>query len=98
MLSKDNSTFFVFVNDMDCNKFNKAALFNLVDTAEKASSECNRLVFIMAQKDNQVFESMENMFSIIDAYKMSDDEIESICNQDTLKESTEQYAFFELAI
>lgn len=52
-MAEDNSTFFVLLSEMDIAKFNKTVLFNLVDTAEKTSRHCKKIVFIVAKSNMQ---------------------------------------------
>lgn len=82
LVSADKSTFFVYINNMDSTKFSKTTLFNLVDTAEKTSSQCTKIVFVLLKENNDSFESMDQLFDIIDAQKLSHEEMEVICNKD----------------
>jgi hypothetical protein len=98
-MSSDYSSFFVYLNHMDNKKFNKTTLFNLVDTAEKTSDECKRIVFILAKDNkNSNFVDMEKMFSVIDAIKMPNTQIEAICNPKEHLSVQREYGFYELQL
>ena len=92
IVSQDKSSFFVFVNQMDAVKFNKTTLFNLVNTAENASSQCKRLVFVV-HKSQPNCSQMAKMFDIIDASEISG---KDLCRAEC--QDKDLYAFFELLI
>jgi hypothetical protein len=68
-LSADKTTFYVFINEEKL-KFNQTALFNLVDTAEKASENCQKLIFVL-KRDTEQYAEMKPLLSLIDAVRMS---------------------------
>lgn len=98
LMSEDCSTFFVYLNEMDSLKFNKTVLFNLVDTAEKTSDKCNKIVFVFSKSNTTKFAEMEKMFSLIDAKRLSITEMQDVCNNNKFLEVQKDFALFELEL
>lgn len=70
--------FFVMINSA-FEKFTKATLFNLVNTAEEVSPACQTVIFILKKPEqDQTYSKFINMFSIIDAKSMSQNEMKRI--------------------
>jgi hypothetical protein len=97
-MSEDNTIFFVYLDKMDSLKFNKTALFNLVNTAEKTSKDCKKLVFILSKLDNSKYIEMKKLFNVIDALRMSVSQMEAVCNQQELLNVQREFGFFELQL
>lgn len=98
LMSADNSTFFVYLNEMDSRKFNKTALFNLVDTAEQSSADVKKMIFILSKNDATKFAEMEKLFSIIDSVRMNAQKIEEVCENQQLLSIQRDFGFFELEL
>jgi hypothetical protein len=95
-LSADKTTFYVLINDEKL-KFNKTALFNLVDMAEKSSENCKQLIFVM-KRDNEQFTQMETLFTLIDAVRMSQSKMQQVCEASSFAQTYESFGFFELQL
>jgi len=82
------------LDEMDANKFNKTALFNLVDTAEKNGA--SKLVFIASKANAVNYGEIQKMFAVIDAKPMAEDEVRSVCNSEELERVQNVFGLFEL--
>lgn len=97
-VSADQTKFFVMIG-AEVEKFTKATLFNLVNTAEEVSPACQNLIFILkkSQSDSN-YAKFAQMFSVIDAKSMPDPEMKKLVRPSMLSEVAKDYGFFELAI
>jgi hypothetical protein len=97
-ISADQTKFFVMIG-AEVEKFTKATLFNLVNTAEEVSPACQNLIFILkkSQSDSN-YAKFAQMFSVIDAKSMPDPEMKKLVRPSMLSEVAKDYGFFELAI
>lgn len=92
-VSENKSTFFAFINDLESVKFDKAALFNLVDTAEKYS--CERVIFVLLA-DNNDLSAFEKKLELIDAVEMSSSQTATICEPES--QDFQNFKFYELML
>ena len=80
-LSADKTTLMVFVNQLDTEKFSKNTLFNLVDSAQKVSSSCHKMVLIMDREVGHYTE-MKKLFSIIDANRLTTSKVKQFLDEE----------------
>lgn len=97
-VSADQTKFFVMIG-AEVEKFTKATLFNLVNTAEEVSPACQNLIFILKKSQSESnYAKFAQMFSVIDAKSMSETEMKKLVRPSMSSEVSKDYGFFELAI
>ena len=95
-LTADKTTLMVFVNQLDTIKFTKSTLFNLVDSAQKVSEDCKKMILIV---DRLVihYSEMKRLLEVIDAKRMTSSQITGMLVQEKCASTLKQYGFYELS-
>lgn len=97
-IAQDNSCFIVYLSESDMVKFNKTLLFNLVDTAEKSSNRCKKIVFVVSKKNMEQINRTEKLFSVIDATQLKVEEMKALCKPEEFIMTQRDYGMYELQL
>lgn len=96
-ISADQTTCFVFLNELASKQFKKSTLMNLVDTAEQVSPACQKLTFVL-RRDNVDYDDFKVLLSAIDARRLTTSQIKKVAQEDILEATVKSYGFYGLDI
>jgi len=105
MNDEASKRFYVWLGDLNIDKFTKSTLLNLVDFAEKAG--CNKLFLVMdrdhPQKGKRILltrglDQFQKVFKVVDAQRVSKRGMEELMTAEKLQEWIENYAVYRLEL
>jgi len=95
MNDEASKRFYVWLGDLNIDKFTKSTLLNLVDFAEKAG--CNKL-FLVIDRDHPQKDQFQKVFKVVDAQRVSKRGMEELMTAEKLQEWIENYAVYRLEL
>lgn len=94
MQDEESSRFYVWLGDLNIEKFTKTTFLNLVNFGEKAS--CSKMVLVM-NRDHPQKDQFQKLFKVLDAHRVSKRGMEEIMNvEDNINELVEKYAIYRI--